>query len=111
EELGVIVTSHSRMEADGDSVHGELTELGAQLLLVHDGQHQLTPLQAAGTFQLWLRDGRVARYQVKLTGRLAIETPAGRHEVDVRQSTLTVLKSIGSTTVDVPEEARRKLTR
>ena len=50
EELGVIVGSHLEFKVDGDVITGTLTDLGAQLLLVRDGQENLTPLRASGTF-------------------------------------------------------------
>lgn len=109
EELGIIVGSHAELSVDGDVVSGVLTDLGAQLLLVRDGQDAITPVRASGTFKLWLRDGIVARYQLKLEGILSVELPAGRREVTVHQSSETVLKNIGTTTFEVPTQARAKL--
>lgn len=109
EELGVIVCSHQELRVDGDIVTGTLTELGAQLLLVRDGQDQITPLRAAGTFKLWLRGGLVARYLVRLEGTLSIDTSRGNREVSVHQVTDTVIKDVGKTRFDIPDEARQKL--
>ena len=109
EELGVIVGSHQEFNVDGDVVTGTLTDLGAQLLLVRDGQKDITPLRAAGTFKLWLRDGLVAKYQVRLEGVLSVDTPNGRRQVEVHQTTDTIVKDVGTTTVDVPAQARVKL--
>jgi hypothetical protein len=110
EELGIIVSSHTEFKVEGDIVTGALTELGAQLLLVRDGRPEIVPRQATGTFKLWLRDGLVTRYQVRLSGQLQIVTPGGRQQVAVNQHTDTVLKNVGATRFEVPEEARRKLT-
>jgi hypothetical protein len=110
EELGVIVSSHSHIAVEGDTVSGTLTELGAQLLLVRDGQREITPVQASGTFKIWLRHGTVSRYQVTLQGTLAVTLPkSGRVNLNVSQRTLTVLSDIGTTKVDVPDIARAKL--
>jgi hypothetical protein len=109
EELGVIVGSHTEFVVEGDVVTGTFTELGAALLLVRDGQQQITPLRAAGTFKLWLRDGAVTRYQVKLHGTLRVDTPRGRRTVEVQQTAFTTLKDVARTSFDVPEQARRKL--
>ena len=111
EELAVMVGSHEEFKVEGDTVSGTLSDLGAQLLLVRDGQKQITPLRATGTFKLWLRDGMVAKYQVNLHGILAVETANGRRQIEVRQSTDTVLKDIGTTTFEVPPMARAKLER
>ncbi len=110
EELGVIVSSHRDLTVEEDVVTGMLTDLGAQLLLVRDGQKQITPLKASGSFKIWLRDGNVARYQVVLEGVLSIEAPkSGRVTVVVHQRTMTELSDIGATIVDVPETARLRL--
>jgi hypothetical protein len=109
EELGVIVSSHHEFKVEGDIVTGTLTDLGAQLLLVHDGQKDITPVAAAGTFKLWLRDGMVAKYQVRLEGVLDIATPKGRRKIEVHQTVETILKDIGTTSFEVPDSARKQL--
>jgi len=111
EELAIIVTSHTVLQVDGDTATRKLNDLGAQLLLVHDGQPRITPLRGSGTFKLWMRDGAVFRYQITLEGVLGIETPAGRRDVQVRQKMETTLSAIGTTKVEVPEDVKRKLGR
>jgi hypothetical protein len=109
EELGVIVSSHQELKVEGDIVAGTLTDLGAQLLLVHDGQKEIAPVRATGIFKLWLRGGMVAKYQVRLEGVLYIETPKGRRQIQVHQTMDTIVKDVGTTTFEVPESARRQL--
>lgn len=109
EDLGVIVSSGTELRASGEVLTGTLTELGAQLLLVRDGQPEITPEQGAGTFTIWMRAGMVQRFQVKLEGVLAIKTGLGTKRVTVNQTTHTVIRDVGTTRVEVPAEARRKL--
>jgi hypothetical protein len=109
EDLGVIVSSHQDWVVDADGVSGTLTDLGAQLLLVRDGQKEIEPRRAAGTFKLWIRDGMVVKYTVKLEGVLSVQTKMGRRNVEVHQTVNTTLKDIGTTRFEVPDEARRKL--
>jgi hypothetical protein len=109
EEIGVIVGSYTDIRADGEVVAGTLSETGAKLLLVHPGQDELTPLRASGTFRLWIRDGALVKYELKLDGTLAVETPAARREVEVHQKSTTEIKAVGSTKFEVPDEARKKL--
>jgi hypothetical protein len=109
EEIGVIVGSHTEIKADGDVFTGTLSETGAKLLLVHPGQNELTPIQARGTFRLWIRDGALVKYELILDGTLAVETPNARREVVVHQKSTTTLKDVGTTTFTVPPEAREKL--
>ena len=104
------------MQLAGQGVQPKLTTgepktraLGAQLLLVRDGQPEITPEQGAGTFTIWMRAGMVQRYQVRLKGVLAIKIGLGTKRVTVNQTTLTVIRDVGTTRVEVPAEARRKL--
>ena len=87
EELGIIVSNHRDLAFEGEVITGVLTDLGAQLLLVRDGQSQITPVRTTGTFTLWRRAGVISRYQVRLRGALAIDTPAGPRPVEVIQTT------------------------
>jgi hypothetical protein len=109
EELGVLVVNHADLKIDGDIATGTISDVGAQLLLVHDGQTEITPLRATGTFKLWIRGGTVTRYQLTLEGTLAIETPVGRREINVHQKMDTAINAVGITKFEVPEEAKRKL--
>lgn len=109
EELGVIVSNHTEFRVEEEVATGRLTDLGAQLLLVHDGQHEISPLRAGGIFKLWLRSGHVVKYQVRLEGILSVEGPTGRREIFVQQTTSTDIKNVGTTVFDVPDEARMKL--
>ncbi len=109
EELAVIVTNHVQLAAEGDTATGTLTDAGAQLLLVRDNQKALTPLKAAGTFKLWLQNGAVLKYQVRLEGLLSVESGGFRREIVVHQTTDVVIRGIGTTQVEVPDQARLKL--
>ena len=69
EDLAVIVSGHTSLKVEGDTATGTLTELAAQLLLVHDGQNEISPARAEGTFRLWINGGMVTKYQVQQIGR------------------------------------------
>jgi hypothetical protein len=105
EELGVIVSCLTDLQVDGDGVAGTLSDLGAQLLLVRDGQEDITPLQAAGGFRLQIKDGVVVGYALRLAGIIAVD---GRRRL-VHQYSQTVVKDIGTTRFEAPDEAKRKL--
>jgi hypothetical protein len=105
EELAVIVSSYTDLKVQGDIATGTLSDLGAQLLLVRDGQEQIRPLSAAGTFQLQIRHGIVVRYRLQLEGTMLV----GRRRVQINQTSTTQIADIGKTALDVPAEVRRKL--
>lgn len=104
-ELAVIVGSFTAMSVEGHVASGTLSDLGAQLLLVREAQDHVQPLVAAGVFKLYLQGGLVTRYDLRLEGILHVD----RRRVHVRQQSSTRISRIGATTVEVPDEARRKL--
>jgi hypothetical protein len=105
EELAVIASSYADLRLEGNVATGTLTDMGARLLLVRDGSDKIDALCAAGTFKLFLSGGRVLKYFVGLEGILLVD----RKRIHVRQESSTVVSKVGTTSVDVPDEARRKL--
>ena len=106
EELAVIVSSAENLQTTADGVSGTLTDVGAQLLLVHDGQaDRITPLIAAGNFKLHIKAGIVTRYSVQLEGILLVD----KKKILVHQSSSTMVKDIGTSGFDVTDDIRRKL--
>jgi hypothetical protein len=97
------------LKAEADGVSGTLSEMNAKLLLVRPGQKDVTPLKASGTFRLWLKDGTLVKYQVKLDGKLQIEGRDGRRDVEVHQTATTTVKDVGMTKFDVPDAVKKKL--
>ncbi|MSU24079.1 MAG: hypothetical protein EXS32_09700 [Opitutus sp.] len=109
EEIGIIIAGYTDIKTEGDVVSGTLSEISARLLLVHAGQSEVTPLRASGTFRLWITNGVLTKYELKLEGRLAVITRGDRREVDVHETATTQLKDVGKTKFEVPDEARKKL--
>lgn len=109
EDLGVIVASHESLTVEEGVVSGTLTDLGARLLLVRDGQEKITPLRAAGTFTLWLRGDAIVKYRLQLHGSLSVQLPGGPRTLEVNQVSVTTVTDAGTTSFTVPEEARARL--
>jgi hypothetical protein len=105
DELAVIVSSHADFQVEGDKASGMLTDLGAQLLLVHDGHEYIKPVTAGGRFKLWLNGGCVEKYVVELAGIVVVD----RKAVYVRQKSMTTIRNVGMTAVEFPPDARRRL--
>lgn len=109
EEVAIIVAGYTEIRAEPDGASGTLSETNAKLLLVHAGQKDLTPLKASGTFRLWVKDGALTKYQVTLNGTLAVTTNGNRREVEVHQTATTTLRAVGSTKLEIPDAAKKKL--
>jgi len=109
EEIAVIIAGGSDRKAEGELVSGRLSETSAKLLLVHEGQRDRVPLQAGGTFRLWLRGGALVKYETRLEGALRVDDAAGRREVRVNETSTTTLSEVGTARVEVPAEVRKRL--
>lgn len=107
QELAIVVSCHTELCVEGNVASGSLNDIGAQLLLVHDGHEYIKPVVATGRFKLWLQDGSVAKYMLELAGILVVE----RKAVYVRQKSTTVLKEVGTTAFTLPLAAQQKLAR
>lgn len=109
EEIAIIVAGASDLKVSDDVVTGTLSETAAALLLVHAGQKNITPRRATGTVRLWVKNGALQKYETHLQGTLAVEGRDGRREVTVNQTATTTLSEVGTTKLEVPEEAKKKL--
>lgn len=104
EELGIIVSSFTELQVQTDFAAGRLSELGAALLLIREGQPDTVAQAASGTFRLWFKDRRLIRYQLRLEGVVA----KGRKTISLRTFATTIIKDIGTTRLGVPELAGMK---
>jgi hypothetical protein len=105
QELAIVVSCHTGFTIEGDVASGTLNDIGAQLLLVHDGHEYIKPVLATGRFKLWLRGDSVAKYVIELAGILVVE----RKPVYVRQKSTTVLTNVGTTLFTLPSDASQRL--
>jgi hypothetical protein len=107
EELAIIASNYSDMHTADGVVSGTLTEWGADQLLIPPGWTQSPPDKAAGTFRLWIKDGAVTKYELKLTAETG---PGGVAIKGGLAKTITVeLTDVGNTQVTVPPAAKLKL--
>ena len=98
------------LKKSDDAFTGELTEEGAKELLTFGprpgGGNAPTPSNAKGSVKFWVKDGVLAKYEFKVQGTINFNG----NDVDVDRTTAVEIKDIGSTKVDVPEEAKKKLS-
>lgn len=58
-----------------------------------------------GSARFWLKDGALTKYEINVQGKVT----AGEREVDVNRTTTIEIKDVGSTKVEVPDEAKQKM--
>ena len=107
EELAIVAANYAEMHVEEGGVSGKLTEWGADLLIEPPGWTQSPPDKAAGTFRLWIKDGMVTKYELKLTAETG---PGGAMVKGGLSETISVeITDVGTTNVKVPPAAKLKL--
>lgn len=98
------------LKRDGDVIAGELTEEGAKGLMRFRrrgaGGDGPAISGAKGSVKFWLKDGALTKYEFKVTGTMEFNG----NEFDVDRKTTVEIKDVGTTKVEVPEAAKKKLT-
>jgi len=95
------------LKKDGDIYSGDLTEDVAKAFLRFGrGGDGPTVSNAKGSVKFWLKDGALAKYEYKLKGTISFDG----NDRDVERTTTVEIKDVGSTKVNVPEEAKKKLS-
>ena len=95
-----LVAGIKELKKDGDAYSGDLTEEGAK------AQFRMgNTTNPKGSVKFWLKDGALSKYELKLTGKVEFNG----NERDVDRATTTEIKEVGTTKVNVPEAAKKKL--
>jgi hypothetical protein len=96
------------LKVDGDKITGALTEDGAKAQLSFGGRRGGTPPTVAnpkGTVTFWVADGKLVKYSFHVTGTVS----RGGNDMDMDRTTTVVISNVGTTKVEVPDDAKKKL--
>lgn len=88
------------LKKDGDVYSGDLTEEGAKAQFRFGNVSN-----PKGSVKFWLKDGVLSKYEFKVKGKVDFNG----NEMDVDRATTTEVKDVGTTKVNVPEAAKKKL--
>lgn len=96
------------LKKDGDVISGDLTEEGAKALLMFrqasgDGPQASN---AKGWVKFWVKEGVLSKYEFKVTGKVSFNG----NDRDVDRTTTVEIKDVGTTKVEVPDDAKKKLS-
>jgi hypothetical protein len=97
------------LKKDGDVYSGELTEDGAKTQLMFGGRAGGNGPEisgAKGSVKFWVKDGVLSKYEIKVKGTVSFNG----NDRDVDRTTTVDIKDIGSTKIQVPEGAQKKLS-
>lgn len=96
------------LKKDGDSLSGELTEAGAKSLLSLGGRGGGNGPEisgAKGSAKFWVKDGALAKYQFAVQGTMSFNG----NDREINRTTTVDIKDVGTTKIEVPEDAKKKL--
>lgn len=109
-EVTDLVSKAKEIKKDGDTYSGELTEDGAKSLLSfgfgrRGGQQPPAATDAKGSVKFWLKDGALVKYESKVSGKRDFNGETR----DIERNATTEIKDVGTTKIEAPEEAKKKL--
>jgi hypothetical protein len=101
------------LKKEGDAITGVLSEEAVKAQLTapfgggrrRDGGEAPSPTNTKGSVKFWLKDGALAKYETQVSGTMTF----GDNEREIGGTTTVEIKDVGTTKVDVPEEALKKV--
>ena len=108
EQAQDLATKAKEMKKEGETYSAELTEAGAKELLSfgRSGDNTPGPKNAKASVKLWIKDGMISKYELKLSGSVSF----GGDEQDIEGHTTAEIKDVGTTKLELPEAAKKKLS-
>jgi hypothetical protein len=103
-QVADLVAATKELKKDGDTYSGELNKEGAEALLRFGPTGSASG--AKGTVKFWLKEGALVKYEFKVQGSVSFNG----NDMEVDRATTVEIKDIGTTKVNVPEGAKKKLT-
>lgn len=105
-----LVGKVKELKKEGDVLSGDLTDEAVKGLLTmggrrRDGSEAPAPTDAKGTVKFWLKDGALAKMETHVSGKLSFNG----NEMTIDRTSTTEIKDVGATTLEVPEDAKKKL--
>ena len=96
------------LKKDGDAYAGDLTDEGAKSLILFGRRAGggASASKASGSVKFWVKDGQLAKYQYKVQGTVTFNG----EDREVERTTTVEIKDVGTTKVEVPDEAKKKIS-
>jgi len=107
-EAAEIASFAKDLKQEGDVYSSELTEEGAKSLQTfgsRGGDAGPSVSNAKGSAKFWLKEGALIKYEFKLKGTIKF----GDNEFPNERTTTVEIKDVGTTKLEVPEAAKKKL--
>lgn len=100
-----LANAAKELKQDGDMYSGDLTDDGAKNLIAFRRGGGANVTDPSGSVKFWLKDGELTKFEFKLKGKIDFNG----NDFDVDRDTTVEIKDVGTTKLDVPDEAKKKL--
>ena len=108
-EVADLADKAKELKLDGDAYVGDLTVDGAKSLLTMGrptaGDNVPTVTNPKGSVKFWVKDGQLTKYQSHVQGTVSFNG----NDRDVDRTTTVEIKDIGTTKIQVSDDAKKKL--
>jgi hypothetical protein len=107
-EAADLVSFSQNLKNEGDVFSSDLTTEGSKELQTwgsKDDPNRPTVTNAKGSVKFWLKDGVISKYEFKLKGTISFNG----NELPNERTTTVEIKDQGTTKIEVPEAARKKV--
>jgi hypothetical protein len=109
QEAEALTGKAAELKKESDGVYsGEMKPDAAKELFALLGRRAAEAPEAKGTMKFWIKDGALAKYDFAVRGKITVGGEEKR-EVEISRTTTVEIKNVGSTTVSLPEDAKKKL--
>jgi len=107
-EVTDLSTKLKEVKKEGDTYSGDLTEAGAKELLSFGRRRPNAPepKNAKGSVKIWTKAGAFSKYEVKIQATVKFNG----EDRDIDRTTTVEIKELGTTKIEVPEAAKKKLS-
>lgn len=107
-ELSGLADKLKEVKAIEGALGGDLTEEAAKEWMSFGGGRQGGgPKNAKGSVKVWLKDGSIQKLEVKTSGTVS----RNGEDRDIAATRTVEISEVGSTKVEIPEEAKKKLVK
>lgn len=104
-ELAGLADKVKELKSTDGAITGDLTEDGAKDLMTFGRGGQNSPKNAKGSIKVWLKEGAMAKMEVKTSGTIS----RNGEDRDFASTRIVEIKDVGTTKLEVPDDAKKKL--
>jgi hypothetical protein len=97
------------LKKDGDVIVGELTEEGVKSMMMfgrRPGGNAPEPANPKGSVKFWIKDGALTKFEYNVKATMSFNN----QDREIDRTTTVEIKDVGTTKVEVPEEAKKKMS-